>query len=127
MDAIDIRGHHLVLLFEHLKKGRPEHPFDKSPQYKEREEILSHHIRIIDDLDYICLNCPESDKGENKCKKYQNTELVELDRELANEAGLEIGKTYFSSELKNILKNLSELGTCKTYSGKSLIAIRYGR
>jgi len=118
MNTIDIRGHHLVLLFEHLKRGIPEPPFDKSPQYKEHEEILSHPIRIIDNLDYICLNCRGSNKDENKCKRYQNTELIELDRELANEARLEIGRIYSSSELKNILKNLSELGTCKTYSGK---------
>ena len=128
--VINFRGHHLVNLFDHIKKGKPEPPFDESEDYLRYEEILSHsHIKIVAGLDYICLKCSGSDKKENICKRFSNRfsndNLINVDKKIAEQAGLQIGEIYSSTFLRKHLMKLKELGACQEYSGKSLIEIRY--
>ena len=57
-------------------------------------------IMIVDSLDYICMQCSNTDG--NRCLKYPR--LDDVDREALTQFGLNYGKEYRTKDIIRLLK-----------------------
>lgn len=110
---MDLRGHHLENIFRYLKEERQDIVSDRIF----KDILYSQEIRIVDHSDYICLECAYGENQIKWCKN--NPKLAEIDRKIAEEAGLKVGYTCSGYKLKDILNNLNKLGSYNTYKKKA--------
>lgn len=111
--AKEIRGHHIDTLRGYVLENSmwQKSIYLKMDEKKNRgfankieqyfNDILRNKtpITVIDDYDHICNEC--KNKAEGGCNKFgfsSSEKLAKLDREVASKWGLQIGKTYESSE-----------------------------
>jgi hypothetical protein len=106
-----LRGEHVKNLYDYLHDAGYRLKWDESRGYsaafaKKHDEILKDIIenpgkivRLVAGFDDIC-NCGACPKKGAQC---QSPQLLEKDRSVAQEYGLEIGGEYMSRELVKLL------------------------
>lgn len=110
-NTITIRGHHLSAVMEEMYN--PGLMSDESVvkehgarNIKETQKLINLvlqsdvNVTIVDGLDDMCIDC----FGLNKGKDCTGTDMSEYDRDVASKYGLEIGKTYTSTEIRKRIK-----------------------
>lgn len=91
----NLRGHHLKD-FVHSKV------LDFKPLKKEYN-VSGTKIRVVADYDDICSKCKL--RGSTNCDDVVNKGLIQEDKRLISEYGLQIGSVYSLSELIEIIRN----------------------